>query len=79
MAFTTQGVYLLEVNLSCNFFRGSFDLPAHIAFVASYFKSIETASIPSSSIEFKDSASDSATDSVSAFSPDASSVKSKDE
>ena len=27
VALTSKGVYLLEVNLSCNFFRGSFDKP----------------------------------------------------
>lgn len=27
VALTDKGIYLLEVNLSCNFFRGSFDKP----------------------------------------------------
>jgi hypothetical protein len=29
------------VNLSCNFFRGSFDVPAYISFVDSYWREIE--------------------------------------
>jgi Sugar-transfer associated ATP-grasp len=41
VAFTTEGVCLLEVNLSCNFFRGIFDIPAHIDFVSKYFEHIE--------------------------------------
>ena len=41
VAFTPQGVFLLEVNLSCNFFRGSFDLESYISFMSSYFHDLE--------------------------------------
>ena len=32
-----HGACLLEVNLSCNFFRGSFDEAKYVAFVGDYF------------------------------------------
>lgn len=41
VAFTSKGVYLLEVNLSCNFFRGSFDIPRYIAIVDEYWKMLD--------------------------------------
>lgn len=41
VALTTQGVCLLEVNLSCNFFRGSFDVPHYVKFVHDYFIALE--------------------------------------
>lgn len=41
VALTTKGVYLLEVNLSCNFFRGSFDVPHYVQFVNDYFIALE--------------------------------------
>lgn len=37
VAFTPTGVYLLEVNLSCNFFKGTFDIPRYIDFVHQYW------------------------------------------
>lgn len=37
VALTTVGVCLLEVNLSCNFFRGSFDVPKYMRFMHDYF------------------------------------------
>lgn len=46
VAFTDQGIYLLEVNLSCNFFKGRFDVPEYITFVDKYFtmlSSVESA------------------------------------
>ena len=41
VCFTTHGVCFLEVNLSCNFFRGSFDIPCYLAHVEQYFKKLE--------------------------------------
>jgi hypothetical protein len=41
VTFTPNGIYLLEVNLSCNFFRGSFDMTEYIAFVDAYWSHIE--------------------------------------
>lgn len=41
VALTTQGVCLLEVNLSCNFFRGSFNVPRYVNFVHDYFVALE--------------------------------------
>ena len=41
VTFTPHGIYLLEVNLSCNFFRGSFDVPEYVAFVDAYWSHIE--------------------------------------
>jgi hypothetical protein len=37
VAYTTTGICFLEVNLSCNFFRGTFDVPAYFEFVDGYF------------------------------------------
>ena len=37
VAFTNKGMLLLEANLSCNFFRGSFDKAAYFDFVHEYF------------------------------------------
>jgi hypothetical protein len=36
VALTSRGVFLLEVNLSCNFFRGSFDRKKYFSFVDEY-------------------------------------------
>ena len=33
VALTTDGIYLLEANLSCNFFLGHFDRAQYFAFV----------------------------------------------
>mmetsp|Transcript_10483 Transcript_10483/g.13689 ORF Transcript_10483/g.13689 Transcript_10483/m.13689 type:complete len:412 (+) Transcript_10483:97-1332(+) len=41
VALTDQGMCLLEVNLSCNFFRGSFDVDSFISFVDKYFQFCE--------------------------------------
>lgn len=41
VAFTDEGVYLLEVNLSCNFFRGNFNIPDYISFVAENISFVE--------------------------------------
>lgn len=41
VALTTKGVCLLEVNLSCNFFRGSFSLGPYVQFVHDYFVALE--------------------------------------
>eukprot|EP00605_Chrysophyceae_sp_TOSAG23-4_P001435 GSChrysophyteH1.ASY1.ANO1.1563.1 assembled CDS len=41
VAFCTNGVYLLEVNLSCNFFRGTFDIPQYLSFVDEHFRDLE--------------------------------------
>ena len=37
VAMTNKGMLLLEANLSCNFFRGSFDKEAYFNFVEAYF------------------------------------------
>lgn len=37
VAMTNKGMLLLEANLSCNFFRGSFDKQAYFGFVEEYF------------------------------------------
>ena len=37
VAYTNKGMLLLEANLSCNFFRGSFDKHAYFGFVDEYF------------------------------------------
>merc|ERR1712028_317392 len=37
VAFTNKGMLLLEANLSCNFFRGSFDKRKYFEFVNDYF------------------------------------------
>lgn len=41
VALTSKGVYLLEVNLSCNFFRGSFSLGPYVQFIHDYFVALE--------------------------------------
>lgn len=41
VAFTSEGVFVLEVNLSCNFFCADFDTADYLAFVANYFRAIE--------------------------------------
>ncbi|CAM9327127.1 unnamed protein product, partial [Phaeothamnion confervicola] len=41
VAMTTRGICLLEVNLSCNFFRGSFDVDAYIELIDDYFVALE--------------------------------------
>lgn len=41
VAFTTKGIFLLEVNLSCNFFRGSFNLPRYIDLIHQYWLQLE--------------------------------------
>ena len=41
MAFTSEGICLLEVNLSCNFFRGTFDKTAYFEFINSYWIMLE--------------------------------------
>ena len=41
VAFCKNGIYLLEVNLSCNFFMGTFDVPAYLHFVDDQFCDLE--------------------------------------
>jgi len=41
VCFTPHGIVLLEVNLSCNFFRGSFAVAPYLANIEQYFKTIE--------------------------------------
>ncbi|CAM9771393.1 unnamed protein product [Chrysoparadoxa australica] len=41
VALTPSGALLLEVNLSCNFFRGSFDLESYVNYVDDYFRELE--------------------------------------
>lgn len=41
VAVTPQGLMLLETNLSCNFFRASFDEEAYLLFVRQYFEKME--------------------------------------
>ncbi len=41
VALTTKGVYLLEVNLSCNFFRGAFDKARYFAFCRDYMAGLQ--------------------------------------
>jgi len=42
VALTTEGVFLLEGNLSCNFFRASFDHAAYFDFVDEVFQRLDT-------------------------------------
>jgi len=42
VALTTEGVCLLEVNLSCNFFQATVDYPDYFKFVDQQFKYLET-------------------------------------
>lgn len=41
IALTTKGIFLLEVNLSCNFFRGTFDKENYVQFVNKYFSELD--------------------------------------
>ncbi len=41
VAFCADGIYLLEVNLSCNFFRGTFAVPEYLSFVDEHFRDLE--------------------------------------
>lgn len=41
VALTTEGVVLLEVNLSCNFFQATVDYPEYFKFVDNQFKHLE--------------------------------------
>ena len=41
VAFTSEGICLLEVNLSCNFFRGTFDKASYFQYVDSYWRMLE--------------------------------------
>lgn len=41
VALTNRGILLLEVNLSCNFFRGQFDVPRYLQTVNDFFLDIE--------------------------------------
>uniref|UniRef100_M4BKI2 Alpha-L-glutamate ligase-related protein ATP-grasp domain-containing protein n=1 Tax=Hyaloperonospora arabidopsidis (strain Emoy2) TaxID=559515 RepID=M4BKI2_HYAAE len=41
VAITDLGVLLLEVNISCNFFRGTFDQPWYFQFLDDYFRHLE--------------------------------------
>lgn len=47
VALTNKGVLLLEVNISCNFFRGTFDQPWYFRFVDEYFRHLEKLPTPS--------------------------------
>ena len=38
VSFTSKGIFLLEVNLSCNFFKGTFDRKEYINFVDDYWR-----------------------------------------
>ena len=41
VAFTATGIQLLEVNLSCNFFRGSFDLASYLNTMERFFLKLD--------------------------------------
>jgi len=41
IALTTKGVFLLEANLSCNFFQGSFSIENYIKLVSKYFTQLD--------------------------------------
>uniref|UniRef100_A0A6B2L540 Alpha-L-glutamate ligase-related protein ATP-grasp domain-containing protein n=1 Tax=Arcella intermedia TaxID=1963864 RepID=A0A6B2L540_9EUKA len=41
VALTTKGTLLLEVNLSCNFFRGTFDVPGYVVMLDAYFSKLD--------------------------------------
>lgn len=47
VAYTDKGIMFLEVNLSCNFFRGSFDVGEYFEFVDRYFRHLHDMPIPS--------------------------------
>jgi hypothetical protein len=38
---THTGIYLLEVNLSCNFFRGAFDKEKYFTFCSDYIQALQ--------------------------------------
>jgi hypothetical protein len=42
VALTPQGAVLLEMNISCNFFMGSFNEAAYYAFCRDMFVSLDT-------------------------------------
>jgi hypothetical protein len=46
VAITNLGVLLLEVNISCNFFRGTFDQPWYFEFLDDFFRHLETLPTP---------------------------------
>lgn len=46
VALTQGGMSVLEVNLSCNFFRGHFDRDAYFKFVKGYFVELEKLEFP---------------------------------
>ncbi|TMW67335.1 hypothetical protein Poli38472_012451 [Pythium oligandrum] len=46
VALTNKGVLLLEVNISCNFFRGTFDQPWYFRFLDEYFTYLEKLPAP---------------------------------
>jgi hypothetical protein len=48
VAYTDKGIMFLEVNLSCNFFRGSFDVAEYFDFVDRYFRKLDALPIPAS-------------------------------
>lgn len=54
VAFCKNGIYLLEVNLSCNFFRGTFDVPAYLSFVDDHFRDLEARSANAAKKEKKE-------------------------
>lgn len=41
VAFTTKGIFLLEVNLSCNFFLGHFNKDEYYEFLGKYWRNLE--------------------------------------
>lgn len=41
VACTDVGIVLLEVNLSCNFFRGTFDEDSYFTFMDDYFSVLD--------------------------------------
>lgn len=53
VAVTPQGLMLLETNLSCNFFRASFDEEAYLLFVRQYFEKMEQLEEAAASAEHK--------------------------
>jgi hypothetical protein len=40
VGMTDKGILLLEANLSCNFFRGSYDRERHHAFLDEHFSAL---------------------------------------
>jgi hypothetical protein len=46
VAITNKGVLLLEVNISCNFFRGTFDQPWYFKFLDDWFTHLEKLPTP---------------------------------